>query len=131
MTTTLADPPLTPAEVLAILADARTWPRCPECGGINPEKTVNTSELHDAVDAINHALQRGANRLDLFGGYSTEGGTPTVTLLVSEDQPCDDVMGSMGGDLTIAFAQAPTLTDALIVLAGSLAEAGYRAVSVP
>lgn len=32
MTATLTDRPLTSAEVLAILADARTWPRCPNCG---------------------------------------------------------------------------------------------------
>lgn len=36
MTTTLTDPPLTAAEVMAILADARTWPRCPECGRPHP-----------------------------------------------------------------------------------------------
>jgi hypothetical protein len=28
----VTEPPLTPTEVLAILADARTWPRCPNCG---------------------------------------------------------------------------------------------------
>lgn len=40
---TVTDPPLTPAEVLAVLADARTWPRCPNCGRPTLAAVLNDS----------------------------------------------------------------------------------------
>lgn len=61
MTTTLTDPPLTAAEVMAILADARTWPRCPECGDIHLEPFVDVNP-----DRIARIGPRAQDRLEQY-----------------------------------------------------------------
>lgn len=77
-TTTLADPPLTSAEVLAILDDARTWPRCP---GSERPHVPDATPADDSADLLGIALLRadGAWRLvvDVVGdrlvAYVTDG----------------------------------------------------------
>jgi hypothetical protein len=77
-----ADTPLTPAEVLAILADARTWPRCPECGGIH---------LHPFVDVnparIPRADARSRDRVDQFLGRQDTTVLPTTQLRIACPTP--------------------------------------------
>lgn len=62
MTAVLADPRLTSAEVFAILDDARTWPRCPECDGIHldPFVDVNPARIPQArsLDRVEQFLDR-------------------------------------------------------------------------
>lgn len=87
--------------------------------------------LTDAVAGIGHALERGGNNLDLFCGYTAADDIPEFVVIVSEDIPCDDALGPVGGPTQIAFAEAPTFEDALVLLAARLAESGYGAVTVP
>lgn len=50
--TAATDAPLTAAEVLAILADARTWPRCQTCDGLHPG-----DDAHDAASWVDTDLR--------------------------------------------------------------------------
>jgi hypothetical protein len=91
------------------------------------------STLIDAVASIGHALRRGGDNLDLFGGYTNadDGAEFVFVLILSEDVPCHDLMGPVAGveSSQIAFAEAATFEEALILLAARLAEAGYGAVA--
>jgi hypothetical protein len=60
---TLTDPPLTAAEVLAVLADARTWARCEICGGLH----ISDTDVHDAswVDTDLHAIESMTKRMEI------------------------------------------------------------------
>lgn len=42
MTAQHIDTPLTAAETVAVLADASTWPRCGDCGGLKPGQGSGT-----------------------------------------------------------------------------------------
>lgn len=44
---TAVETPLTADEVLAILDDARTWPRCQTCNGLHPGTTHDTTAWVD------------------------------------------------------------------------------------
>jgi len=75
--------------------------------------------LTEAVAAIDRALRLDAGRLDLFDGYD-----------ITKNNAGYTFMATKGVDEEVAFAQAPTLTDALIILAGQLENAGYKAGAV-
>lgn len=74
------------------------------------------STLTEAVATIDNALRIEAGRMDLFGGYNVAGCEPGYTLTATKDL-----------NQEVAVAQAPTLVKALIVLAGELEAAGYKA----
>ncbi|NUQ98251.1 MAG: hypothetical protein HOY79_17465 [Streptomyces sp.] len=61
MTARLGDRPLTAAEVLAVLADARTWPRCPGCDGLHLDPFVDVNPARIPRDDA-----RAQDRIDLF-----------------------------------------------------------------
>lgn len=88
------------------------------------------STLTEAVATLDTILRRGGNILDLFGGYTTSSDGSEFVLLVNEDIPSDDALGPIGGPTQVAFAEAPTLEDALVLLASRLAEAGYAVPAV-
>jgi hypothetical protein len=76
------------------------------------------SNLHDAIAAIDHALRLEAGRMDLYGGYDITGCEAGYTF-----------MATKGLNQEVAFAQAETLEETLVLLAGRLVEAGYGAVA--
>lgn len=79
------------------------------------------STLTEAVSVIEHALSSNEH-LDIFGGCDVAGYKRGFTLIVTDAQTCREQ----------ALAQAPTLTETLIALAGQLENAGYKiAVSTP
>lgn len=80
MTAVVTDTPLSAAEVVAILADARTWPRCPECGGRHPGPfvDVNPARIRDA---------RAADRVELFLDRQATTVLPTTQLRIACPTP--------------------------------------------
>lgn len=96
MNTALAtDLPLTPAEILAILADARTWPRCPESG---LRHVPDATPANDSADLLGIALLRanGTWRLvvDVVGNR--------LVAYVSDGRP-DPVVAGFGGSLGVVL----------------------------
>lgn len=91
---------------------------------------TSPTDLAAAIEALDHALQRGGDNLDFTTSYvSTEHGGHEFVLLVSEEVPCDDVLGSPGPEVsTVAFAESGTLADGFVLLAQRMAEAGYGVV---
>lgn len=91
----LTDPPLTSAEVLAILADARTWPRCP---GSGRRHVPDATTADDSADLLGIALLRadGAWRLvvDVVGDRLVA----CVT-----DGRADPVAAGVGGSLGVVL----------------------------
>lgn len=96
MTVLVADPPLTSTEVFAILADARTWPRCPESDRRHvPDATPADN---DSADLLGIALLRadGAWRLvvDVVGDR--------LVACVTDGRP-DPVAAGVGGSLGVVL----------------------------
>jgi hypothetical protein len=95
-TATLVDPPLTPTEVVAILSDARTWPRCPGSGRRHVPDAIAAS--NDSADLLGIALLRadGAWRLvvDVIGDR---------LVACITDGRSDPVAAGVGGSLGVVL----------------------------
>lgn len=89
---------------------------------------MSISVLHAAAASIDRILRRGPDSLELSTSYVTNGGAPGFVAIVTEEVACDDAMGPE--IIIVAEGQAATLEDALVLLAKSLADAGYIAEAV-
>jgi len=82
VTATLTDAPLSTAEVFAILDDARTWPRCPECDGIHLEPFVDVNPAR-----IPRREARARDRVEQFLSRQATTVLPTTQLRIACPTP--------------------------------------------